>query len=186
MTSMIKELSLQEEKNIELDVPNQDLSSSLHAMIADKVSAYKLQLAEDAKAMREKFESVSSKNRALEQRIAEVTATLRAIGEELVSSVTHSSSQASELSSSTANLTFFMDDGAALSTVLADLAGAVKVVSEHNAQTCAKLLQAESELLFYKTQAQTRADSEQKALESLSNQVAEGENSRGRLVMLST
>ncbi|KAE8303825.1 hypothetical protein GL50803_009492 [Giardia duodenalis] len=175
MTSMIKELSLQEEKNIELDVPNQDLSSSLHAMIADKVSAYKLQLAEDAKAMREKFESVSSKNRALEQRIAEVTATLRAIGEELVSSVTHSSSQASELSSSTANLTFFMDDGAALSTVLADLAGAVKVVSEHNAQTCAKLLQAESELLFYKTQAQTRADSEQKALESLSNQVAEGE-----------
>ncbi|ESU37314.1 Chromosome segregation protein SMC [Giardia duodenalis] len=175
MTSMIKELSLQEEKNIELDVPNQDLSSSLHAMIADKVSAYKLQLAEDAKAMREKFESVSSKNRALEQRIAEVTATLRAIGEELVSSVTHSSSQASELSSSTANLTFFMDDGAALSTVLADLAGAVKVVSEHNAQTCARLLQAESELLFYKTQAQTRADSEQKALESLSNQVAEGE-----------
>lgn len=175
MTSMIKELSLQEEKNIELDVPNQDLSSSLHAMIADKVSAYKLQLAEDAKAMREKFESVSSKNRALEQHIAEVTATLRAIGEELVSSVTHSSSQASELSSSTANLTFFMDDGAALSTVLADLAGAVKVVSEHNAQTCAKLLQAESELLFYKTQAQTRADSEQKALESLSNQVAEGE-----------
>ncbi|EFO63371.1 Coiled-coil protein [Giardia lamblia P15] len=175
MRSMIKDLLLQEEKDIELDVPNQGMSSSLHAMIVDRVSAYKLQLADNAKAMKEKLDSMSSKNRALEQCIAEVSATLRTIGEELVSSMTHSSSQASELSSSTANLTFFMDDGAALSTVLADFASVVTVVSEHNAQTCAKLLQAESELLFYKAQAQTRADSEQKALETLSNQVAESE-----------
>lgn len=175
MTSMLKDLSLSGEESGKIDVPAQGISSSIHKVIVDKVGAYKAQLTEDTKAIKQKFDAVSLKSSDLEQHIAEVSTTIRTLGEELLSLVTRTSSQESGPSSSMANLTFFMDSGATLSTVLADFAGVVHAVSEHTAQTCSKLLQTESELLFYKTQANTRADSEQKALENLSIQSAENE-----------
>lgn len=167
ITSMFKELSLSEEKSDDLDMSNQSISPSVQELIVDKISAYKTQLREEARTMKQELDSVSSKYRDLEQHVAEVSTTLRTLGEQLVSLIARDSSMTS--------LTFSMDDGATLSTMLTDFAGAVQAVSEHTAQTSARLLQAESELLFYKAQAGTRADSEQKALESLSSQTAENE-----------
>lgn len=175
ITPILENLSLSGEKCIDLDVPNHGISPSIYKMIIDNVSTYKTQLAENAKAMQQKVDSAALKSEDLEQHMIELSTTIRTLGNELLSLMPHTSSQESGLSSSIANLTFSMDNGATLSTVLADFTSVVQTVSEHTAQMSAKLLQAESELLFYKAQASTRADSEQKALANLSIQSAEND-----------